>query len=45
MVLWGLRAQGLLWVLGMREAEELLVLELRVVLAGDSWFSGFGWQM
>ena len=38
MVLWGLRARGLLWVLGVQEAEELL--GLRVVLARGSWVSG-----
>ena len=42
MVLWGLRVQGLLWVLGMREAEELLVLGSRVVQAGDSWVGRVG---
>ena len=41
MVLWGLRALGLLWVLGIQEAKELLVvLGSRVVLAGGSWVGG-----
>ena len=41
MVLWGLRVLGLLWVLGIQEVEELLVvLGLRVVLAGGSWVGG-----
>ena len=40
-MLWGLRALGLLWVLGIQEAEELLVvLGSRVVLAGGSWVGG-----
>ena len=42
-MLWGLRAWGLLWVLGVQEAGELL--GSRVVQAGDSWVGEVRWQM
>ena len=45
MVLWGSRVLGLLWVLGIQEAEELLVvLGSRVVVAGVSWIGRVEWQ-